>query len=100
MKYIKSILAAGVLLTAAVTVCAAADLPLDATLCGDGPTRSGDVVTTPDGKKYGVVCFSGGAAEVAREPHRVALVEKMAGGVLTYAGATAYLIPFTCEAQK
>lgn len=100
MKHIKSIFAAAVLFTAAATVSAAADLPIDATLCLDGPTKSGDVVTTPAGKKYGVVCFSGPAAEIARQPHRVALVEKMDGGVLTYDGATAYLIPFTNEAQK
>lgn len=100
MKHIKSILAAAVLFTAASTASAAQDLPVDATLCLDGPTKSGDVVTTPDGKKFGVVCFSGAAAKIAREPHRVALVEKMEGGVLFAAGATAYLIPFTAEAQK
>lgn len=100
MKNIKQLFAALVLFTAATTAGAAADLPLDATLCLDGPTKSGDIVTTPDGKKYGVVCFSGDAAAIARQPHRVALVEKMSGGVLTYTGATAYLIPFTGEAQK
>lgn len=100
MKHIKSIFAAAVLFTATATVSAAADLPIDATLCLDGPTKSGDIVTSPAGKKFGVICFTGPAAEIARQPHRVALVEKMDGGVLFAAGAVAYLIPFTGEAAK
>lgn len=100
MKHIKSILTAAILFTAAATASAAPDLPIDATLCLDGPTKSGDIVTSLAGKKFGVICFTGPAAEIARQPHRVALVEKMDGGVLFAGGGVAYLIPFTNEATK